>query len=72
MLALSKMLIGGGVVLLVCGLVMYGLARSGFNGLPGDISWKRDNVSVYFPIVTCIVLSLVATLVLNILARFIR
>lgn len=71
-LTLAKALIGCGLVLLVCGVILLLLARSGFTGFPGDLAWKRGNVSVAFPIVTCIVLSIVATVVLNIITRFMR
>ena len=37
--------------------------------LPGDILWQRGNFSFYFPVVTCIVLSLLLTLLLNIIWR---
>ena len=51
-----------GVVLLVAGAL--GLGR-----LPGDISLGKGNVRFYFPIVTCLVLSAVATIVLNLISR---
>ena len=37
--------------------------------LPGDISIKRENFSFYFPITTCILVSLVLTLILYILKK---
>ncbi|HEX2272247.1 MAG TPA: DUF2905 domain-containing protein [Acidimicrobiales bacterium] len=51
-----------GVVLLVAGAL--GLGR-----LPGDISLGKGNVRFYFPIVTCLVLSAIATIVLNLISR---
>ncbi len=51
-----------GVVLVVLGLALWGLGKTGFRGLPGDLRYESDHVSVYFPIVTCLVLSVVATL----------
>ena len=51
-----------GVVLAVVGLVVWGAGKIGFKGLPGDIRYESDHVSFYFPIVTCIVLSLVLSL----------
>ncbi len=51
-----------GVVLLVAGAL--GLGR-----LPGDISLGKGNVRFYFPIVTCLILSAIATIVLNLISR---
>ena len=52
----------GGIVLLV-GTVP-GLGR-----LPGDISIERGNFRIYAPIATCLLLSLLLTIVLNVVAR---
>ncbi len=54
----------GGVLLLASKLPHLGLGR-----LPGDIYVKRGNFTFYFPIVTCIILSLVLTLLLNLFFR---
>ena len=51
-----------GVVLLVAGAV--GLGR-----LPGDISLGKGNVRFYFPVVTCLVLSAIATIILTLISR---
>ncbi len=63
----GKLLVVAGVVLVVLGLmVMAGSKISffGFGRLPGDIAYKGKNVSFYFPIVTCLILSVVLTLIL--------
>jgi hypothetical protein len=63
----GKILIGFGLLLLVAGAVVLILGR--FNvplgRLPGDISWRNrtGTTRVYFPIVTCIVLSVLLSLV---------
>ena len=54
----------GGVLLLASKLPHLGLGR-----LPGDIYIKRGNFTFYFPIVTCIVLSILLTLLLNLFFR---
>jgi uncharacterized membrane protein YidH (DUF202 family) len=60
----GKFLIIAGVVLVVLGLLLMAGAKSSFLGrLPGDIAYKGKNVTFYFPIVTCLVLSVVLTLV---------
>jgi hypothetical protein len=56
------MLIGAAVAVL--GAITWGLGRLGFRGLPGDIAYEGQHTRVYFPIVTCLVLSLVATALL--------
>lgn len=55
------MLILIAVVLAVTGGLMWALGRSGFRGLPGDISYQGSNARFQFPIVTCLVLSLLLT-----------
>ncbi len=64
---LGRFLVVTGVVLVAVGLlVMAGTKFSffGFGRLPGDITYKGKNSTFYFPIVSCLVLSAVLTLVL--------
>ncbi|BCM91393.1 hypothetical protein IAD21_03265 [Abditibacteriota bacterium] len=68
----AKILIGSGLLLVVAGLVFTVGARLFAGGVPGDIAFKRGNTSVYFPIVSSLLLSIVATVVLNIVLRFLR
>ncbi len=60
------LLIIGLVIAAVGGLMMLGLP---LGRLPGDIVVERERGSFYFPIVTCIVLSVLATLVLSVFRR---
>jgi Na+/phosphate symporter len=60
---IGKLLMGVGAVLLVLGAAAWILGRLGFRGLPGDIRYQSQHVHVYFPIVTCIVISVLMTLV---------
>jgi hypothetical protein len=48
-------------VLLAFGAVLWLLGRAGFRGLPGDLSYESERVQVHFPLVTCLVLSVLAT-----------
>ncbi|HEX8325070.1 MAG TPA: DUF2905 domain-containing protein [Tepidisphaeraceae bacterium] len=57
----AKILIFAGLALLVAGIVFYAAGRMGFRGMPGDVAYRGDNVRVYFPIVSCIVLSVLLT-----------
>ena len=68
----AKILIGSGLLLVVAGLVFAAGARLFSGGVPGDIAFKRGNTSVYFPIVSSVLLSIIATIVLNVVLRFSR
>jgi hypothetical protein len=66
---LGKLLIGGAVVLLVLGGLFLLLGRFGLERLPGDLVFRRGNSTVYFPIGLMILLSIVATILLNFFFR---
>jgi hypothetical protein len=66
---IGKLLIGGAVVLLVLGGLFFLLGRFGLDRLPGDLVFKRGNVTVYFPIGLMILISIVATILLNLFFR---
>ena len=67
---LGRVLIVGGIVLALVGLVLVVSPNVPFLGrLPGDIRIENENVRVFIPIGTMIVLSLLATLVLNLIGR---
>ena len=66
---LGKLLIGGALVLLVLGGLFLLLGRLGLDRLPGDLVFRRGNFTVYFPIGLMILLSVVGTIVLNVLLR---
>ena len=59
---IGKLLIVIGIALALVGVVILGLGRIGFKGLPGDIHYQSEHTQVYFPIVSCIVLSILLTL----------
>jgi hypothetical protein len=66
---IGKLLIGGAVVLLLLGGLFLLLGRFGIDRLPGDLVFKRGNFTVYFPIGLMILLSVVGTIVLNVVFR---
>lgn len=70
--SIAKTLIALGAVLFVVGVLVWLGARLGLGNLPGDISYRRGNTSVFIPIVSSIVISIVLTVVLNLLLRFFR
>jgi len=68
--SLGKMLIVFGVVLALLGGLLLFAGKLPFLGrLPGDIVIRRENWSVYFPITTSIVLSVLLTLLLSLFSR---
>jgi hypothetical protein len=71
---LGRLLIGLGFVLLIAGGLLLLLGRTGvpLGRLPGDISYRGKNLSVYFPLGTSILLSIVLSLVFYLLSRFRR
>ena len=67
---LGRALVVTGSVIVVVGLVLIFADRIPFLGrLPGDIIVKKRNFTLYFPIATGLVLSLVLTLLLSLWAR---
>ncbi len=61
---LARFLILLGVILVVLGLALLLLPRiPGLGRLPGDIIIKRENFTVYFPLGTCILVSLILSLI---------
>ena len=67
---LGRLLILAGLGLAAVGVVLVFAGRVPFLGrLPGDIVVQRDNWTLYVPLATMLLLSLVLTLVLNLLAR---
>jgi hypothetical protein len=71
---LARLLVRLGLLLLIAGGAVYLLGRLGISlgHLPGDFAWRRKNVSVYFPLGTSILLSVVLSLVLYLLSRLRR
>ncbi|NPA15841.1 MAG: DUF2905 domain-containing protein [Deferribacteres bacterium] len=67
---ISKLLIGLGIFLVVIGVLIPLISKIPFIGrLPGDIYIKKDNFVFYFPLATCIIISIVLTLILNLFFR---
>ncbi|CAH0210035.1 hypothetical protein SRABI118_01960 [Massilia sp. Bi118] len=61
---MQRLLITLGFILLIAGLVWPWLRRIPFGRLPGDIHIVREGFSFSFPIVTCLIISVVLTLLL--------
>jgi hypothetical protein len=71
---LGKLLLIGGLALAGVGLLLMAGGRLPLRlgRLPGDISYRGRNGSFYFPVVTCIALSVAATLIMWIVNYFRR
>lgn len=71
---MAKVIIGAGVVLVLVGGVILLLGKLGINlgQLPGDIHVEGERSFFHFPIVTCIIVSVVLTVLLNVLSRWWR
>ncbi|QDR80861.1 DUF2905 domain-containing protein [Sporomusa termitida] len=66
----GKLLMVTGAVLLVAGLVFhFGGKFLSLGRLPGDIHIERGNFSFHFPLVTSILLSIIVTIILNLITR---
>lgn len=68
----GKYIIIIGAIIIVTGIVIYFFhdGLKWFGRLPGDIRIERKNFKFYFPIVTMIILSVVITLIINIIKKF--
>jgi len=61
---MQKLLIIIGCFFILIGIFLPWIERLGLGHLPGDIMLKRNNVTFYFPIVTCLILSLLVSLIM--------
>jgi uncharacterized membrane protein YidH (DUF202 family) len=70
---LGKFIVIIGVITTFVGLLMWsGIAPKWLGRLPGDIRIEREQSAFYFPIVTCIILSIVLSLLLSLFSIFRR
>jgi ribose/xylose/arabinose/galactoside ABC-type transport system permease subunit len=69
----GRLIITIGVITTLVGLAMWsGFAPKWLGRLPGDIRIESEHSSFYFPIVTCIVISIVLSLLLSLFSIFRR
>lgn len=66
------LLIAGGVIVVIGLLLVFSQHIPFFGKLPGDIFIKKDNWSFYFPIVTFLIVSVVLTIIINLVLFFLR
>jgi hypothetical protein len=65
----AKLLIIAGLLLVVAGALVLIGSGLGLGRLPGDVRLATDHLRVYAPIATCLVLSVAATIVVNLIFR---
>lgn len=66
----GKLLAIFGALILLLGLALWsGIGAGWFGRLPGDIRIERGNSAFYFPVVTCIIISIVVSLILSFFRR---
>lgn len=67
---IGKLLVIVGIVIALLGLALWSGIGAGWLGrLPGDIRIERGHSSFYFPIVTCIIVSIVLSLLISLFRR---
>ena len=67
---IALLLVGAGVLLVLAGIVAWFGGLSWFGRLPGDIRVERDNVRLYVPIVSMLLVSVALSVVLYLVRRF--
>jgi Protein of unknown function (DUF2905) len=66
----GKFLMAAGLLLFIIGLIFWsGFGRGWLGRLPGDIHYQRGNFSFYFPLVTCILASIILSLLLRLFRK---
>ena len=70
---LGKFVVIMGVITTLVGLLLWsGVAPKWLGRLPGDVRVEREHSAFYFPIVTCIIVSIVLSLLLSLFSIFRR
>lgn len=66
------LLIIGGIIIFLGLILVFGQHIPFFGKLPGDIVIKKEGFSLYFPIVTFLILSVILTLIINLILYFLN
>jgi len=69
---IGKWLVATGVIVVLVGVFMIALSKIGLFKLPGDLQFGGKNWRIYFPIASCIIISIVLTLILWLINYFRR
>ena len=65
----GRILIGLGLVIILAGVALTFWGRFGLPRLPGDFVFRRGGTTFFFPLATSLIVSVVLTLILNLLLR---
>ena len=67
---IGKLLMLVGIGFVVVGVLLWsGVGKGWFGQLPGDVNYSKGNFSFHFPIVTCILLSILLSIVLRLFRK---
>lgn len=66
----AKLFIAIGIIAVIVGVLMLLNIKIPFGKLPGDIVIKKENFTFAFPIVTCIIASIILSFVMWIISKF--
>jgi len=66
---IGRLLLAVGFVTVTVGLILIALERFGLGRLPGDILLRRENLTVFIPITTMIIISIILTIIVNLMRR---
>jgi hypothetical protein len=67
---LGKILVMLGLGLVVVGALLWsGVGKGWLGQLPGDVNYSKGNFSFHFPIVTCVILSIVLTILMRLFRK---
>jgi hypothetical protein len=66
----GPLIVAAGVTLVLIGLLVWSGGLSWFGRLPGDIRIEKESVHIYIPLVSMFLVSVVLSLILNLLNRF--
>ncbi len=68
---MGRLLILSGIVLIITGILFQVFSK--FLGkLPGDVMYSKSNITVYFPFMTMLIISIILTILVNVFLRFIK
>jgi len=69
----GKILILFGILLVILGIIFSFLGKIPYLGkLPGDIYIKKENFTFYFPLATCILISIILSLIFYLISKFLK
>jgi hypothetical protein len=67
---IGRFLVFTGLIIIIFGLILIFASKIPYLGkLPGDVVLRKKNFTLYFPLATCLVLSIILTILLNLILR---